>query len=318
MSPQDWNEHVKKYAPPFGAFLQMWEWGEVQMALGVPVKRIFEQTPGGIVLAQGIWQPLPLHASYWLFPKGPLGSAPCDERIAMLKKACTGSAFLKIEPDIVPVQGIVAAERHPAHTMVVLLDTDSEAFFARMKPKTRYNIRLAQKKGVRIEYAGVEGLGRFMALMQETAKRDGFSAHASNRYRAIIEKFQGPTCAAFFAFALYDGKDLAANLMLDALDTRTYLHGASSSENRDVMAPYALHAYLMEDAANRKMAAYDFWGVAPANADASHPWAGITRFKAGFGGQYISMPGTFDIPLKPLLYRTYRFTRALRGKFLAK
>jgi peptidoglycan pentaglycine glycine transferase (the first glycine) len=313
MTSQEWNEQVKKYAPPFGAFLQMWEWGEVQMSLGAPVKRIYEKTREGTVLAQGIWQPLPLGASYWLFPKGPLGDAPIETRMQILRDQCEGSAFLKIEPEAVPAGSIFAAERHPAHTIIVPLSKNTEEMYARMKQKTRYNIRLAEKKGVQVEYAGIEGLSRFMTLIHQTAARDGFSAHSPERYRAIIEKFQGPTCTAFFAFAKYNQKDLAANMMIDADDARTYLHGASSSTERDVMAPYALHAHLMEDAARKGMTKYDFWGVAPEDANESHAWTGITRFKSGFGGERFSMPGTFDVPTRPLAYKMYRFARKLRG-----
>jgi hypothetical protein len=313
MNQQDWNDLVKKYAPPFGAFLQMWEWGEVQISLGAPVKRIYEKTKNGEVVAQGIWQPLPFGASYWLFPKGPLGGAFIEEQMSVLKNACQESAFFKIEPDTVPEGSIFSVERHPAHTILVTLSENIDGMYARMKPKTRYNIRLAQKRGVTIEYAGIEGLSRFMGLMQETARRDGFSAHAPERYAAIVEKFQGPTCSGFFAFAMHEGKDLAANIMIDADDTRTYLHGASASRNRDAMAPYALHAYLMEDAARKGMTKYDFWGVAPQDADASHEWTGITRFKSGFGGTRVSMPGTFDVPTRLLPYKLYRLARKLRG-----
>ena len=231
----------------------------------------------------------------------------------ILREHCEGSAFVKIESETVPEESTFSTERHPAHTIVVSLSQNIEEIYARMKPKTRYNIRLAQKKGVKIEYAGVDGLSRFMALMRQTATRDGFSAHSPERYRAIIEKFQGPTCAAFFAFATYEEKDLAANMMIDASDTRTYLHGASSSTDRDVMAPYALHAALMEDAATKGMTKYDFWGVAPENANESHTWAGITRFKSGFGGERLSMPGTFDVPTKPFVYKLYRLARKISG-----
>lgn len=313
MNPQDWNDLVKKHAPPFGAFLQMWEWGEVQTSLGAPVKRIYEKTKNGEVVAQGIWQPLPFGASYWLFPKGPLGDAPMEEQMEVLQAACKDSAFIKIEPEKVPEKSIFASERHPSHTIVVELPDVAEELYARMKPKTRYNVRLAQKKEVRVEYAGVDGINRFMVLMKETAYRDGFSPHAPDRYKAIVERSQGKDCAAFFAFATHEGKDLAANLMLDAFDTRTYLHGASSSQNRDLMAPYALHAALMEQAIKKGLTKYDFWGVAPQDADASHEWAGITRFKSGFGGVRVSMPGTFDVPTRPFSYGLYRLARKLRG-----
>ena len=317
MDAREWNEQVQKYAPPFGAFLQMYEWGEVQMSLGAPVKRICEKTSEGTVIAQGIWQPLPLGASYWLFPKAPLGDAPIETRMRVLREQCEGSAFIKIEPEIVPEESIFSIERHPAHTIVASLSPSIDEIYARMKPKTRYNIRLAQKKGVKVEYAGIEGLARFMVLMRQTATRDGFSAHSPERYAAIIEKFQGSTCSAFFAFATYEGKDLAANMMIDAEDTRTYLHGASANTDRDVMAPYALHAALMEDAAVKGMAKYDFWGVAPEDADSSHAWHGITRFKSGFGGERLSMPGTYDVPIKSWVYTMYIATKKMR-KMLKK
>lgn len=313
MDAHEWNEQVKKYAPSFGAFLQMYEWGEVQVSLGAPVKRICEKTSEGMVLAQGIWQPLPLGASYWLFPKAPLGDAPIKTCMRVLREHCEGSAFLKIESETVPEESVFATERHPSHTIVVSLPKNIEEMYARMKPKTRYNIRLAQKKGVKIEYAGVEGLSRFMTLMHQTAARDGFSAHRPERYRAIVDKFQGPTCSAFFAFATYEQRDLAGNMMIDAGDARTYLHGASANNNRDVMAPYALHAALMEDAATKGLKKYDFWGVAPEDASLSHAWSGITRFKSGFGGERFSMPGTFDVPTKSFAYKLYRLARKIRG-----
>ena len=182
-----------------------------------------------------------------------------------------------------------------------------------MKPKTRYNVRLAQKKGVEIEYAGIEGLDRFIELIAVTAERDGFYMHAKDRYAAILEKLQGENCRAFFAFAKHNWRDLAANIMVDAFGTRTYLHGASSNESREVMAPYALHFALMEDAFAKGLSHYDFWGVAPEDADEKHDWAGITRFKLGFGGSRVNMPGTFDVPMSSMKYSFYKIARKLRG-----
>ncbi len=313
MLPEEWNREGEKYAPLFGEFLQMWEWGEVQKYLGAEVKRIYEKTPDGVVLAQGILQKLPLGASYWFFPRGPLGSAPINTQKEVLKQACRGSAFLKIEPNEVPEKSVKVVERHPAHTTIVNLTRSIDELYANMKPKTRYNIRLAKKKGVEIEYVGKEGVDRFMKLMQETAERDGFHAHAKERYQAIVEKFHGPSCSAFFAIATYKGKDVAANLMVDAGKTRTYLHGASANTEREVMAPYALHAQLMEHAKESGREKYDFWGIAPEDADENHAWAGITRFKLGFGGERLHMPGTFDVPMKQSAYRIYRLARKVRG-----
>ncbi len=282
------------------------------MLLGFPVKKIFREIDGKHIVAQAIWQPLPLGTSYWFLPKGPLGDADSQAMLAVLKEELSDGAFMKLEPTHVPADARYADERHPAHTVIVPLQADAEMMLAAMKPKTRYNIRLAQKKGVQVEYADASQLERFLRLMRVTAKRDGFHLHTADRYRAIVEKFSGNNCRAFLVFATYEGKDLAANMMIDAFGTRTYLHGASSNEDRDVMAPYALHFALMRDAAQRGLHAYDFWGVAPEDADASHAWLGITRFKLGFGGERISMPGTFDVPISKMKYGIYTLARKVR------
>ncbi len=308
---QVWNEKVKHFLPPFGGFLQSYEWGTFQQSLGFEVKRIFEETPEGFVVAQAVGQPLPLGKKYYLLPKGPLGSAPEEVIIKVLKKQLPDAAFLKIEPNFVPTTGNMVTERHPEATSTVLLSADFEKTLENMKPKTRYNIRLSEKKRVTIRIGGVEAFDEFMTLMSETAKRDGFSLHLSNRYKKMLEILTGGDCKAFLAFADFEGKPLAANLMIDSFGTRTYLHGASSNEMRNVMAPYALHAYLMKDAGSKGMGMYDFWGIAPPGSPEDHPWAGITRFKLGFGGDVVVMPGTFDVPLSGLWYRAYRFARKM-------
>jgi lipid II:glycine glycyltransferase (peptidoglycan interpeptide bridge formation enzyme) len=182
-----------------------------------------------------------------------------------------------------------------------------------MKPKTRYNIKLAEKKRVTIRIAGPEAFDEFMVLMKDTAKRDGFSLHLADRYLNMLKVLKGGECRAFLAFADFEGKALAANLMIDSFGMRTYLHGASSSEMRNVMAPYALHWHLIKDAAERGMSAYDFWGIAPVGAPEDHPWAGITRFKLGFGAEVVEMPGTFDFPLSTFWYGIYKLARRVSG-----
>lgn len=310
---QAWNEKVRAFLPPFGGFLQSYEWGVFQESLGFSVKRIFSENSQGFVVAQAVKQPMPFGKNYWLVPKGPLGSAPQGVIIDILKKELSGTAFLKLEPDFKPKQGVPVTERHPEATTIVHLTEGYEAILTRMKPKTRYNVRLAEKKRVTIRISGVEAFGEFISLMAETAKRDGFALHLPDRYQKMLEVLTKGECRAFLAFADYEGKPLAANLMIDCFGTRTYLHGASSNEARNVMAPYALHAYLMRDAAEKGMSAYDFWGIAPPGSPEDHPWAGITRFKLGFGGEVVTMPGTFDVPVSQFWYKAYRFARKMKG-----
>jgi lipid II:glycine glycyltransferase (peptidoglycan interpeptide bridge formation enzyme) len=314
MTPaQGWNDRVRAHLPPFGGFLQSYEWGEFQESIGFKVKRIFEETKKGVVIAQAVEQPMPFGKKYYLIPKGPLGDASPNVMLEVLKRELKDGAFLKIEPPKKIKGTFPVHERHPFTTAIIKLDLSTDALLEQMKPKTRYNVRLAEKKRVTIRIAGAEAFDEFITLMKDTAKRDGFALHLSDRYLNMLKVLKGGECRAYLAFADFEGKALAANLMIDSFGTRTYLHGASSSENRNVMAPYALHWHLIKDAAEKGMQIYDFWGIAPVGAGDDHPWAGITRFKLGFGAEVVEMPGTFDLPLKGLWYRAYRFARKLKG-----
>ena len=110
-----------------------------------------------------------------------------------------------------------------------------------------------------------------------------------------------------------DGRVLAANLMIWFGDTVSYLHGASSNVRREVMAPHLLHWKLINEAKSLSFKHYDFWGVAP-EGTVNHPWAGVSRFKRGFGGRYVAYPGTFDLPLDRFWYRVYRLLQTIRGR----
>ena len=115
MDSRSWNNLIADFAPPFGAFLQSWEWGEVQVSLGFPIERIHRVVEGKTVLAQAIWQPLPLGASYWFVPKGPLGDAAPSVMIDVLRKELGTGAFLKVEPVNVPEKSRFASRAHVYH-----------------------------------------------------------------------------------------------------------------------------------------------------------------------------------------------------------
>jgi len=316
-----WNDRVRPFLPPFGGFLQSYEWGEFQESLGFKVIRIFEETKKGTVAAQVIEQPLKFGKKYYIVPKGPLGDASPKVMIETLKHELPGAAFLKIEPAQKIKGALLMHERHPQTTAIVSFRKSevsnpaqvADDLLDRMKPKTRYNIKLAEKKHVTIRIAGAEAFDEFMVLMKDTARRDGFSLHLPDRYLNMLKVLKGGGCRAFLAFADFEGKALAANLMIDSFGIRTYLHGASSSENRNIMAPYALHWHLIKDAAEKGMSGYDFWGIAPVGAGDGHPWAGITRFKLGFGADVVEMPGTFDLPISTFWYGVYKLARRVSG-----
>lgn len=312
-TPEAWEEALANITlPRSGAFLQSKEWGAFQTAAGRVVKRYaFEDGPR-LALAQGLEFPMPFGMTYLSFPRGPVGdSSAAVELIAAAGKE-TGACFVRFEPvsSGAPAGARKTVDLQPADTLIMDLRQPADIRLAAMHHKTRYNLRLAERKGVEIAMAG--SLDDVWFLFEQTAKRGGFALHAKSYYAAMLETLSEGPCRAFLAIALHEGKPVAANIMIDHQGTRTYLHGASGDTSRELMAPYLLHWRLIEDASARGMSSYDWWGVSPDGASETHPWAGVTRFKLGFGGERVSYPGTFDAVLNVGTYAAYAALRHLR------
>lgn len=208
-----------------------------------------------------------------------------------------------------------AATVQPPDTVLVDLSPNEEAILRQMKPKWRYNIGLAKKKGVTVRYAGAEELGVFYALFQETAKRDGISIHDISYYETLFSHCgeyptdSGPELRLYLAE--YQGRALAANIVLFRKTEATYLYGATSNQDRNLMAAYALQWKAMEDAKAAGCTVYDLFGIPP-SADPGHPMAGLYLFKTGFGGRIIHRPGTWDYTYKPLIRNLFSIAETLR------
>lgn len=313
MDRKTWNQHVQKHAPAFGGFLQSWEWGAFQQSLGRHVERIYEETPSGSVLAQAIRMDLPFGQYYWFIPKGPLGTAEGNDALAVLRKQLPDGVFLRVEPN--EDWGIPQVkEVHPATSLVLNVTKSEEALFAEMKSKTRYNIRLAKRKGVTCRMVSVaEYFDDFVRIMEQTAVRDGIRVHPNAYYRAQLEYLQEGDVQAKLAMAFYEERPIAANVIVDFGDQRTYLHGATSNLHRNVMAQYALHWHVIEDAKAQGMKSFDFYGIAPEDAGPKHSWYGITRYKKGYGGDVVISAGTFELQTKHIWYLAYRGLKVLRN-----
>ena len=197
----------------------------------------------------------------------------------------------------------------PADTLILDLSVEEDALLAQMHHKTRYNVRLAQKKEVEITIDAAEEIETVWKAFEETAKRGEFRLHTKSYYKKMIENLKKGECHAFVAKAEYQGEVLAVNIMIDHGNVRTYLHGASSNAHRNFMAPYLLHWELIKEAKQKGLQKYDWWGIAPEGAGAEHAWAGVTRFKKGFGGENFSYVGTFDLVFKHGGYQLYQFFR---------
>lgn len=311
LTQDQWNAFVLKHGPRSGRFLQSWEWGEFQKSVGETVRRETHEEAGEVVgVAQWIDRKVSLFGAYSFCPKGPIGKVPF----------VSDKIFVRIEPSDRAhlLHATKSIDVNPAHTLITDLRQSEEELLAGMHEKTRYNIRVAERHGVQVDLHH----GSFddvWPLFSQTSQRGDFRLHTKSYYQKMLQTTHNEMIV-FCAIAQKSGTVLAATIMVDFGDTRTYLHGASSHEHRNLMAPALLHWELMKDAKARGLKFYDWWGVAPessppagggARRGGRHPWAGISRFKRGFGGEEVVSPGTNDIVLKPSRYRLYQLSRSV-------
>ena len=200
----------------------------------------------------------------------------------------------------------------PPDTVLVDLTASLEEILARMKSKWRYNIRLAEKKGVQVRQASFEEIDVFYDLYKTTSQRDGIAIHHKDYYKDLLERGQkDSTSKVDLYIASYEDEPLAAIITLFAGKEAVYLYGASSNNHRNLMPAYLLQWKAMEAAKAAGCQVYDMYGIPPTD-DENHPMYGLYRFKTGFGGQVVHRPGSLDIPLSPL-YKFYVLGERLRN-----
>ena len=195
----------------------------------------------------------------------------------------------------------------PFNTIVLDLSTTEEKLLARMKPKTRYNIRLALKRGVEVRSAGIEGLQIWYSLYKETALRNGLHLNDIQYFHSIFAskmECDDPKVNVKLLIAYHDNTPLAAMFLVFSSHRATYLYGASSSSHRNLMPTYALQWRAIQLAREHNCLEYDMFGIAP-YADASHPMYGLYKFKHGFGGEIYHQLGCWDYPLKEDMYQYF-------------
>lgn len=296
-------------------FLQSFYWGEFQKSTGKQVIRLGVYNDQGEVVAtiQGFVHALPLGFSYLYIPRAEVNadSLKALKEFAQEKKFM----FVRVEPlkridkssDIVEIKN-----RQPKDTLVLDITKPEDTLLAQMHEKTRYNIRLAQKKGVEIREG--KDADVFWKLNTQTTSRDAFKSHDKSYYEKMLAM---PICHQLTAY--YENIPVASNLYISFNGVCTYVHGASSNEYRNVMAPYVLQWTAIQFAKKFGVQKFDFWGIAPdvsphdENAiglngffwNKDHAWGGVTRFKAGFGGMRISYPPAVEIIINSTVYKLY-------------
>jgi len=193
----------------------------------------------------------------------------------------------------------------PRDTLYVDLAESADAILAQMKPKGRYNIRLAQRKGVTVVADHSDrGVGDFFDLYDSTLRRHGTRGHSREYIQALaatlFERERGS-----ILFAEYDGLRLAAALVVYFGDTATYKYGGSQLTHPSVMAPYLLHYEAILGAKARGLRYYDFYGIS-APDDTNNPWANFSSFKRKFGGREVHFVRTMDYVYDREAYAAYR------------
>ena len=308
---EKWNEFVKKNGPQSGRFLQSWEWGEFQKAVGEKVERFFcDDGVASVIIRQ-----LPGFGQYAYCPRGPIVKSDFFSALKELSKIIDPMFFFRFELLTTFHRGeemstIKTIDLQPSHTWVTQLDLSEEKLFESLHKKTRYNIGLAQRHGVEIRFNEID-FDFVWPIFVETGSRGEFRLHSKTYYQKMLQTINTEDCRTFLAVAEFQQKPIAVNIMLDFGGVRTYLHGASSHKHRSLMAPHLLHFELIKDAKQKGLKIYDWWGIAP-DDEPNHSWAGITRFKKSFPGQEIVYAGTYDFVRKPFWYKVYRLARQVR------
>ncbi len=313
---------------PWGHLLQSSAWGDFKSHFGWQPLRITGERGGRIICgAQALVRPTAGGPTVYV-PRGPV-LAPVDEALPALLDALSsaardrGAIFLKIEPDW-PDDAALAGHLEslgfrrsrqtiqPRTTIVLDLRPDEDEILMRMKPKWRYNIRLASRKGVRVRRATQADLSAFYHLMQTTGERDRFGIHERSYYESVWQRFHPQGLAELF-LAHYEDELLAGLMAFRFGRTAYYLYGASSNRHRNRMPNHLLQWHAIQWAKQHGCIRYDFWGVpdevseaiihdgdAGARGDAGM-W-GVYRFKQGFGGQVVRTIGAFDRVFRPARY----------------
>ncbi len=221
-------------------------------------------------------------------------------------------------PRVGPPLRRAAADVQVPDTILVDLEASEEEMLSRMKPKWRYNVRLAAKKGVEVEEAGADEIPEFYRLYRATAARDRIALHPESYYRRLFEVAADAAAAGSrdapdlrLWIARKDGEALAAIVTLFRGTEAVYLYGASADRGRELMPAYALQWAAMRAAKAAGCSEYDLFGIPPSD-DPSHPMAGLYRFKSGFGGRVARRAGSWDYALRPMAYGLFRIAEGAR------
>ena len=356
MNKQEWNQIVAKFSQP--SLLQTWEWGEVKNRHGWTVDHKVWQNEAGEVVAAALLlareQVIPIigkKEKIIYCPKGPLLDWDNPIRVQVLQDLQQyaidkGAIYLKMDPDLVIAKGfegtatfmpdphIINVTRRIEksgwelsyqqiqfkNTFWIDLEPSETDLLANMKQKTRYNIRLAERKGVQVRQAGIDDLEMIYAMYAETALRDGFIIRPKGYYMDVWRTFMEAGMATPL-LAEVEGNAVAGLFLFHFSSRSWYIYGMSRDLHREMMPNYLLQWEAIKLSKKMGCQTYDLWGAPDNFNEADRMW-GVYKFKEGLGGKVIQTKGAFDYPASRFKYkivqnvlpRILAITRSIRRK----
>ncbi len=320
LAPSAWEQFINDH--PQTHILQTSSWGELKSGFGWSPRFVRQGNLGAMVL----FRLLPLGLSIAYIPRGPVGEGDWEAFWESMDELCLRekAIFLKVEPDIwEPADKDLINHQfsdfketdqaiQPPRTIMVNLDASEEEILKAMKSKTRYNIRLAERKDVHVRPS--TDIKTFHQMMLTTGNRDEFGIHSLSYYQRAYTIFSQKNDVVLL-MADYQNQPLAGLMAFAHGDTAWYLYGASTNQERNRMPTYLLQWEAMLWAKNRGCKKYDLWGVPdyPEKSledqfvDRSDGLWGVYRFKRGFGGVVQRTINALDRVYHPGLYKLYQF-----------
>ncbi|UCF61090.1 MAG: peptidoglycan bridge formation glycyltransferase FemA/FemB family protein [Anaerolineaceae bacterium] len=342
--PETWNRAIVNL--PGSHLLQSWEWGELKGKYGWRAERWIwtkeESIPIAAAQILGRTLDLPGFSSrleILYCPRGPaldwsdgvIRHSVLDDLVVFAKRR--GAISLKIDPPVVLGYGIpgesdeenvtsgqsITEELLEAgwresseqiqfrNTLILDIRNSEEALLAGMKQKTRYNIRLARRRGVEIRTGGMEDIDLLYKIYAETSLRDGFVIRKPEYYQDAWGAFIHAELAQPFIAAV-EGETVAALISFRFGEVATFLYGMSLDTHREKMPNHLLQWEAIRWAKEQGCTVYDLWG-APDRLDPSDPMWGVFRFKGGLGARLVRTIGAWDFPARGSLYWLYSIAK---------
>lgn len=309
--------------------LQTWEWGEFRKKTGRRVIRLAlldkKKIQNGFQLSVHSYPKIPFNIVY--LPKGPMPDQMMIDAFFKVGKK-EEAILVKLEPNV------IADEKNskPAvwknlnlrpgrslftrHTFHLNLNKNEDELMKAMKAKTRYNIHLSQRHGVKVtEDNSPAAFEAYLKLMAETTKRQGFYAHTPDYHRKMWQILQ-PAGIAHLLIAKYKNQPLVTWILFKFKDVLYYPYGWSTREHQNVMASYAMMWEAIQFGKKQGCKLFDLWGTPGPNPSPDDPWFGFHRFKLGFGAKVVEFVGTYDLVVDHRFYHVFNLANTLRWKLL--